>query len=93
MAVEEKLTTTVSSKGQVILPAAIRKRRHWDAGTRLTVEETPDGVLLRPAALFAATRPQEVFGSLPRKGAPKTLEEMEAGIEAEVRRRRARGRY
>ena len=37
------MTTTVSTKGQVILPKAIRQRRDWDAGTRLLVEETPEG--------------------------------------------------
>ena len=51
MASAEKLTTTVSTKGQIILPKAIRLKREWDAGTRLTVEETPDGVLLKPAPL------------------------------------------
>ncbi|PII38671.1 alpha/beta hydrolase [Sinorhizobium meliloti CCBAU 01290] len=35
--------TTVSTKGQVILPRVIRQRLEWDAGTRLIVEETPDG--------------------------------------------------
>ena len=40
----EKLTTTVSIKGQIILPKAIRQRRNWAPGTRLVVEETPNGV-------------------------------------------------
>jgi AbrB family looped-hinge helix DNA binding protein len=44
MAVVDTLTTTVSTKGQVILPKAIRERRSWAAGTRLVVEETPEGV-------------------------------------------------
>ena len=48
MSAAEKPTTVVSTKGQVILPKAIRQRRRWDAGTRLVVEDTPDGVLLRP---------------------------------------------
>jgi AbrB family looped-hinge helix DNA binding protein len=86
----DKLTTTVSTKGQVILPKAIRQRRQWPAGTRLEVEDTPDGVLLRQARLFAATRPNDVFASLPHKGGPKTLAEMDAGIVAEARRRHAR---
>ncbi|TIS60537.1 MAG: AbrB family transcriptional regulator [Mesorhizobium sp.] len=86
----EKLVTTVSTKGQVILPSAIRKRRDWGAGTRLQVEDTPDGVLLKPAPAFAPTRPEQVFGMLPHSGKPKTLEEMEAGVLAEARRRHAR---
>ncbi len=93
MATAEKPTTTLSTKGQVILPAAIRRRRHWQAGTRLVVEETQDGVLLTPAPLFAPARPEEVFGSLPHEGPPKTLEDMQAGIAAEARRRHARDRY
>lgn len=86
----EKLTTTVSTKGQVILPKTIRQRREWDAGTRLVVEETPEGVLLKPAPTFVETRPKDVFASLPHRGKPKTLEEMESGILAEARRRHAR---
>ena len=57
------------------------------------VEETPDGVLLKAAPLFPPTRYEDVYGSLQYKGKPKTLEEMEAGIANEVRRRHARGRY
>lgn len=90
MASAEKLTTTVSTKGQVILPSAIRQRREWNAGTRLTVEETPDGVLLKPAPAFAETRPGDVFGVLPSKGGSKTIAEMDAGILAEAKRRHAR---
>jgi AbrB family looped-hinge helix DNA binding protein len=90
MANSGKLTTTVSTKGQIILPSAIRRRREWGAGTRLLVEETAEGVLLKPAPTFAATRPDDVFGMLPYEGKPKTLEEMEAGVLAETRRRHAR---
>jgi AbrB family looped-hinge helix DNA binding protein len=42
MSAKQKLTTTVSTKGQVILPKAIRDQRHWPAGTELMVEDTPD---------------------------------------------------
>ena len=73
----DKLMTSVSTKGQVILPKSIRQRRHWDVGTRLIVEDTPDGVLLRAAPIFRQTRPDEVFASLKVAGPPKTLEEME----------------
>ncbi len=90
MSAADKLTTTVSAKGQVVLPKSIRRLRRWGAGTRLVVENTPEGVLLKSAPLFAATKPSEVFACLPHRGAPKSLEEMEAGIAAEARRRHAR---
>ena len=87
------LTTTISTKGQVILPKAIRDELRWDAGTRLVVEHTADGVLLKAlTTTFAPTRPEDVFGCLPYAGAPKSVEEMEAGIAAEAGRRRARDR-
>jgi AbrB family looped-hinge helix DNA binding protein len=93
MATDKRLITTMSTKGQVILPKAIRERRRWAAGTRLVVEDTRDGVLLKSAPRFAPTRPKDVFGSLGHAGPPKTLEEMQAGIAAEARRRHARNRY
>ena len=52
----------MSTKGQVILPKAIRELKGWGAGQRLVVEETRDGILLRPASPFAPTEPAEVFG-------------------------------
>jgi AbrB family looped-hinge helix DNA binding protein len=88
-----RFTTTVSTKGQVILPKPIRDQKHWGAGTRLIVEDTGDGVFLRPAPIFPPTRPEDVFGMLRYRGTPKTLEEMDAGIAAEVKRWHARNRY
>jgi AbrB family looped-hinge helix DNA binding protein len=83
-------TTTLSTKGQVILPKALRDQLHWGPGTRLVVENTADGVLLKAAPDFPATRPEDVFASLPYAGAPKSLAEMEAGIIAEAKRQHAR---
>ena len=85
--------TTVSTKGQVILPKAIRDRLKWTPGTELTVEETDAGVLLKLAPVFEPTKPEDVAGSLRYTGRPKTIAEMDAAIAAEVRRRHARGRY
>jgi AbrB family looped-hinge helix DNA binding protein len=90
MADPEKPTTVVSTKGQVILPKAIRRQRRWETGTRLLVEDTPEGVLLKPASVFPRTRPEDVFASLPHGGTPKTMEDMEAGVVAEAKRRNAR---
>ncbi len=85
-----ELTVTLSPKGQLILPEAIRQRRRWEAGTRLIVEETAEGILLKPAPVFESASPEEVFGSLKVSGPPKKLEEMDAGVLAEAKRRHAR---
>ncbi len=86
----ESAITTVSTKGQVILPKAIRQRRKWEAGTRLIVEETADGVMLKRAPAFAPTRPADVFALLPHRGDPKSVEDMDAAVLAEARRRHDR---
>ncbi|MBB4506340.1 AbrB/MazE/SpoVT family DNA-binding domain-containing protein [Rhizobium leguminosarum] len=87
MAHSENLIATVSTKGQIILPKTIRQRREWEADTRLIVEETAEGVLLRQAPAFSQTKPDDVFGMLPFSSEPKTLEDMEADVLAEARRR------
>ncbi len=83
----ESHTTTVSTKGQVILPKALRQRRRWSAGTRLVVEETNDGLLLKQQQLFPPKTVEEVAGSLRYEGPAKTIEEMDEGVMAEARRR------
>ena len=91
MSVSTRLTTTISTKGQIVLPKTLRRSLQWAAGTRLLVENTPEGVLLKPERVFAETRPEDVFGCLVHEGAAKSLAEMEAGILAEAKRRHAGG--
>ncbi|MDE2660836.1 MAG: AbrB/MazE/SpoVT family DNA-binding domain-containing protein [Acidobacteriota bacterium] len=91
MSVSRPPIITLSTTGQVILPKPIRDALGWDAGARLVVERTSEGVLLRPLSSFAETNPDEVFGCLPFDGAPKSLAEMEAGVLTEARRRHAGG--
>ena len=61
------------------------------AKSRLVVENRPEGVLLKPARVFAETRSDDVFERLACDGPPRSLEEMEAGVLAEARRRHAGG--
>lgn len=93
MAAPETKTTVVSTKGQVVLPASVREKKRWKPGTKLVVEETDEGVLLKSAPLFPRTKMEDVFGCLAYKGDPKTIEEMNEAIAHEVKRRHARGRY
>ena len=87
------MTTRLSTKGQIILPKSIRTSRDWAPGTEFTLEETKDGILLRPATRFPAARLEDVAGCLKSKGRPKTLAEMNAAVEKEAARRHGRGRY
>ena len=80
-------TAIVSARGRVSLPDPVRRARCWEPGTRLVVENTPEGVLLKPAPAFPETRPEDVFGSVARNGPPLSLEDMEAGVLEEAKRR------
>ncbi|MFZ0890527.1 MAG: AbrB/MazE/SpoVT family DNA-binding domain-containing protein [Candidatus Binataceae bacterium] len=85
--------TRLSSKGQVILPKSVRDAHRWSPGTEFLVENTLQGVSLRPAKPFPPTRIEQVAGCLRYTGKPKTLAQMKAAVEAELKTRRARGRY
>lgn len=85
--------TTLSSKGQIILPKAIRDAHGWGPGTQFLVEEQDGAVLLRPVSPLPPARVEEVEGCLRYAGRPKTLAEMDRGIAEEARRRHARRRY
>ena len=87
MAIHEKIGTVVSTKGQVILPKTIRDRMRWSAGTKLTVEETADGVLLKARPIFPETTLDEVFGSMRYDGPALSLEDMDAAVMREAKRR------
>jgi len=86
-------TTRLSTKGQIVLPKAVRASRAWKPGTEFIVEETGDGVLLRPAGAFPETEFDTVAGCLRSKRKSKTLAQMDTGVRREVTRRHDRGRY
>jgi AbrB family looped-hinge helix DNA binding protein len=85
--------TRLSTKGQIILPKSLRTSRAWEPGTEFIIEETGDGILLRPAARFPAADLDQVAGCLRSKRKPKTLAQMSTAIGREVIRRYDRGRY
>lgn len=82
------MTATLSSKGQLVLPKAIRSSHHWTTGTVFAVEEASGGILLLPvqrAAGVAATL-DDVIGCTGYGGSARTLAEMDAGVVREARR-------
>ena len=78
--------TRLSSKGQVIIPKAVRERQGWQPGTELEVEDRGDVVVLRKARLFPPTTYEEVYGCLKYDGPPATIEEMDEAVEEEAAR-------
>ena len=86
-------TTRLCSKGQIILPKKVRDLHRWGAGTDFIVEDTGDGVLLRPIKKGRATRLGDLVGRLKSDRPALTLAEVDASIDAEIQVRSDRGRY
>ena len=70
-------TTTLTSKGQLTLPKAVRDKLHLKTGDRMRVEVTEDGrVVLEPATVDVL----ELKGMLPKPAKPLRLGDMERVI-------------
>ncbi len=84
-------TTLLSSKGQVIIPKALRDAHRWHPGTRLQVVETADGILLKPVqAADKMALPAGLLGIRQRiayKGRAVSIDEMNAAVIDEAARR------
>lgn len=76
--------TTMSTKGQVILPKPIRDARKWGPGTRFEVVETAEGVLLKAAPMFPPTTVDDVVGMLKHDGPAMSIRDMDRAIEEAV---------
>ncbi len=80
-------TTRLSSKGQIVLPRSIRASKAWRVGQSLAVVSTEEGVLLKPLSPFPASLLEEVAGSLRHRGKARTVQEMNAAVAREAKRR------
>jgi AbrB family looped-hinge helix DNA binding protein len=72
-------TLLVSSKGQIVLPAALRRRLGMGAGARLEVLEEADGLKLRVVRAVSATDMTAIAGMVkaPARGVPRRLEDFD----------------
>ena len=81
-------SVALSSKGQFVLPKAIRDRHHWLAGTRLVVIDRGDEVVLKAAEPFAATAFELPDAPSVYEGKPLSLADMDRAVAAEAGRRK-----
>ena len=77
--------TRLSSKGQVIIPKAVRERQGWTPGVELEVEDQGDAVVLRRPNPFPRTTFEDVRGCLKYDGPPLTIEEMDEAVAEHAR--------
>jgi AbrB family looped-hinge helix DNA binding protein len=84
-------TTTISSKGQVVIPKALRQSSKWPAGTRLEVLQTTEGLLLKPIKSAIKGNLSSGLKALQAKigycGKPLSTDQMDAVIAHEAKRK------
>ena len=72
-------TLLVSSKGQIVLPAALRRRLGMGAGARIEVVEESDGLKLRVVRAVATADMSGMAGMVKAtaRGVPRRLEDFD----------------
>ena len=89
-------TLLVSSKGQIVLPAALRRRLGMGAGARIEVLEESDGLKLRVVRSVATTHMTALAGMVkaPTRGVPRRLEDFDpASLLTRSRSGKSSGRW
>lgn len=69
-------TSTVSSKGQIVIPAAVRSDMRVEAGTRVEFVKTDEGWLLKPATRHVSA----LKGMVNKPKEPVSVEDMNRSI-------------
>jgi len=83
------MTSTISAKGQITVPKAVRDRLGLRPGTHVEFELTPGGALLRKGHKGGARAVDKVLGILKREAPTDSLiNEMRGRAPASRRRRR-----
>ncbi len=72
-------TLLVSSKGQIVLPAELRRRLGMGAGARIEVFEESDGLKLRVVRTVATVDMTSMAGLIkaPARGVPRCLDDFD----------------
>ena len=84
--------STISSKGQVVVPKAIRDAEGWVAGTEVEFIKEHGDVIMRPARTVDPRFPPVTWEEVRRRrikydGPPVSLEDMETAVLEEAARR------
>ncbi len=86
------ITTTLSGKGQIVIPKSLRESRRWQAGTRFIVEEIASGILLKPSRTFPLTSPEDGLGCTGYHGPVVNVQDMEKAIQRDIGKRWRKGK-
>ena len=80
-------TTTLSSRGQIVIPKGLRESRRWHAGTSFVVEEVPQGILLKPVSTFTPSDLDDVMGCTAYRGPALSQADIDRALTADIAER------
>lgn len=81
-------TVKLSSKGQIVIPKAMRDDLHLPPGTEFFINATATGLTLTPTTLFPKTTVREVRGFLAKRGCSLPSDtDIKTSIKAKLRAR------
>lgn len=63
-------TTTLSSKGQLVIPKEIRDEMRWVAGTKIALVSGTTGVMLKEVTAKKGRKFEDLIGMLKHEGPP-----------------------
>lgn len=78
---------TLSTKGQIVLPQAIRTQLGLLPGSELEVTTEGGAVILRRVSRFPSVTLEQAVGCVGYRGPARTVEEMNAGVAQMLRAR------
>lgn len=80
------METTLSSKGQIVIPREIRQSHGWKPGVRFSIIDEGDEIILKPTVSRKNTVLEDVIGCAGYSGPKKSLADMDAGVLEEARK-------
>lgn len=75
------VTTTLSSKGQLVIPKEIREELNWGPGTELAIVSGPSGITIRALPRKRGTKFIDLIGMLKHDGATLSTEDLCAPVD------------
>lgn len=83
------METTLSSKGQIVIPLHIRQLHNWKPGLRFSIFDSGDEIILKPERSRKNIRLEDAIGCAGYTGPKISLAEMDEGVLEEARKKAA----